>query len=319
MNHGAGWQPEDVSVVDLDRDGQDDLAVAAVRDHAIVVLWGTGPRTFTSSQLFNSVGDPQSLVTLDMDGDCAADATVASPADGELLYMPGNGQGGFGAVQTALTANAPHRLVAVDFNHDMSADLAIADRGDNTVIILRNDAPACAQFIVRRSTDPSTVATSAPHRLIGGGPFDDDEGTLNDGTFYFYTLENLGGLPAMISVHPNTVLNAVRLGFNDGDPFSAGADDERSTVTVVEEELEGGAMAATVTVFPRDANGTGIGLGCAINIDTTALYPGVLDGSLTDRGNGTYTFRVVAPVPGASQVVVTVEGTTLDAQPMIWF
>lgn len=323
VTYGAGLDPEDVSVVDLDQDGLLDLAIAALADHAIVVLWGTGPRTFSpptsQSHFFAASGDPQSLVTLDMDGDCVADAVAASPATGEVLFMPSNGNGGFGAPHVVLTGNEPQRLIAADFNGDLSPDLAITDRAANKVIIVTNETLACGAFVLRRGTDPATVAASEPYRVIGQSPFDDDEGTLSDGTFYYYTLEHSNGLPVSLSAHPNKVLDAVRLGFNDGNPLNASVDHDRSTVTAAPEELPGGVMAARVTVFPRDANGTGIGTGCEIVIDAGALYPGMIDGTVTDLGNGAYTFRVVPSAPGSALIVVTVEGTMLDDQPMVGF
>ena len=319
--YGAGDEPEDVSVLDLDRDGQLDLAIAAVRDNAIVVLWGNGPRLFSpptsSNHFFTTGGEPQSLVTLDIDGDCEPDAVAASPETGEVHYLPGDGQGGFGAPQVILNANRPQRLVVNDFNRDLRPDLAVVDRAANNVTILMGENPACGVFALRRSTDPATVASSQPYRLIGLGPFDDDEGTLSDGSFYYYTLEHVGGLAAPLSVHPNKVLDAVRIGFNDGDPLSAHPDDQLSKVTAVVEELETGGVAAMVTVVPRDLNGTGVGLGCDISIDTNALYPGTLDGPVQDLGNGIYEFRVLLPAPGGALVKVTVEGMTLADQPLI--
>lgn len=320
--YGAGNEPSDISVVDLDQDGLLDLAIAAIADHAIVVLWGTGPRTFSpassQSHFFAANGDPQSLVTLDMDGDCVADAVAASPATSDVQFMPSDGNGGFGAPQVVMTGNEPQRIVAADFNRDMSPDLAITDRAANTVTIFANETLACGAFVLRRGTDPATVAASEPYRMIGDSPFDDDEGTLTDGNFYYYTLTR-NDVPVAISVHPNTVLDAVRLGFNDGNALNAPVDHDRSTITVVPEELPGDVMAARVTVFPRDANGTGIGTGCAIAIDAGALYPGTLDGPITDLGNGAYTFLVVPSAPGSALIVVTVEGTLLDDQPMVEF
>jgi hypothetical protein len=204
-----------------------------------------------------------------------------------------------------------------DFNRDLSADLAVADRIANSVTILMGDTPACNLFALRRSTDPATLASTPPYRLIGLGPFDDDEGTLSDGSFYYYALEHLGGLPAPLSVHPNKILNAVRLGFNDGDPLSAHPDDERSRVTALVEELETGGVAATVTVVPRDLNDTGVGRGCEMSLDLSALHPGILDGPLQDLGNGAYSFRVVLSAPGSALVRVTVEGLSLADQPLI--
>jgi hypothetical protein len=164
-----------------------------------------------------------------------------------------------------------------------------------------------APFEVRRQSDqPALVRTAPVHAVSTFGPFDDETGSLTDGQNRFYVVDDVAGASLLLSVTKNHVLQAVRLGFDDGDPNSADVDVLSSTVTVTPAAIPAdGVTIATVRIVPRDANDVALGAGLDVVIDVDALWPGTPLGAVVDHGNGTYTVSVLSWTEGLGQVVAT--------------
>lgn len=178
--------------------------------------------------------------------------------------------------------------------------------------------PAAAPFAVFRATDPASVSSAPMQAQPMVAPFDDASGTLSDGNTYFYVVRNGQGADVPLSVQKNAVLDAVRLGFDDGDPASATVDRIASSVSVVPSSIPAdGASMAIVTVVPVDMDGVPLGTGLAVVVDAVALLPGLVAGNVRDEGDGSYSLAVLSSTPGAGNVVVEVEGTTLSSQPLL--
>jgi len=123
-----------------------------------------------------------------------------------------------------------------------------------------------------------------------------------------------------LSVHPNDHLNAVRLGFNDGDPTSANPEPSLSSVQATPDTLPADGMTvALVVIVPRDADGVELGSGLSLSVDEFQLLPGVLAGPVEDLGNGSYRFPLASTTTGAGIASVTVEGILLQDAPSILF
>ena len=80
-----------------------------------------------------------------------------------------------------------------------------------------------------------------------------------------------------------------------------------------------GTSFATVTVVPRESDGTPIGAGCEVSVDPASLSPGAQAGHRKDNLDGSYTFRVASTGTGTGSVVVTVDGVVLASQPAVTF
>jgi hypothetical protein len=188
------------------------------------------------------------------------------------------------------------------------------------VVLLNNAVQPCTSFGVRRSTDPSTVRSTALHALPLTSPFDDDPGSLSDGQFYFYVVESAAQMPLRLSVHPNFSLDAVRLGFNDGNPASADPEPGLSSVQATPDTIPAdGVAVAMVVVVPRDADGVELGSGLSLSVDQGQLLPGVLAGPVEDLGNGSYRFPVASTTGGVGTASVSVEGVLLLDAPSVLF
>ena len=106
----------------------------------------------------------------------------------------------------------------------------------------------------------------------------------------------------------------------DDDGLSAPVDASLSTISLDAAVLPAdGASAATLTLVPRDSNGTMIGSGCQIGLNELQLHPASLAGPVKDNRNGTYTIRVVSAEAGSVNVRTIVEGVELIDELQIVF
>jgi len=187
------------------------------------------------------------------------------------------------------------------------------------LLAVASDGALGAPFELRRQSDqPALVRTAPVHAVATSAPFDDEAGSLTDGQTRFYVVVDVAGSPLQISVNKNDVSQAVRLGFDDGDPTSAAVDIARSTLSVAPATIAAdGVSTATVTIVPRDADGVALGAGLDVAIDVGALWPGTPRGAVVDHGNGSYTLTVVSWTEGFGLALATVEGRVLTDAPEI--
>jgi hypothetical protein len=298
-----------------------DLLTANWHAGDVSVLLGNGHGGFSPPTSF-PVGDrPTGMSHGDFDGDCVYDLAVSLFGTSEVVILLGDGVGGFGYPDPFAVGTNPTAMVMEDFNGDLRFDLAVANTNDDDLSVLLNDSPlSCSSFVVRRSGDPRTVREAPAHESVTRGPHEESRGVLGDGFTYYYVMEHGGGVPLRLSVHANVTMDTVRLGFDDGDAYSAPAHAGRSQLSVLPATIPAdGETAATVTFTPRDYSGVPLGTGLDVSVDEDALRPGQLAGPLQDRGDGTYSFQVVSTSTGTGRVRVTVEGGDLAQEPTIGY
>jgi hypothetical protein len=126
----------DMSIGDVDRDGNQDILVANDVTNVISIHFGNGDATFTSNpddtiQLANS---PNSIELFDVNRDGALDILLTMENPHEVKIFPGNGDGSFTDTGTAVSVESPPSSVtAAKFDADNILDLAVA-HGDTGAI-----------------------------------------------------------------------------------------------------------------------------------------------------------------------------------------
>jgi hypothetical protein len=179
-------------------------------------------------------------------------------------------------------------------------------------------ARAAGPFQVRRAATGEAVCGSAPLATIATAPYDGDTASLMSPTDYYYGVYDASGAALEISVQMNPMTQAIRIGFDDGNPASAAVDAASSTVDVAPAEIRAdGLQMASITIVPRDANGVLLGRGLSMSIDSSLLWPAHLSGPIVDLGDGSYAVTAVASVPGTGAVRVVVESVSLAPLPTI--
>jgi hypothetical protein len=120
----------DIATADLDRDGDDDIAVGS--DRATVLL-ATGDGGFAAPREYapSSGGSAQELALGELDGDGDTDIAAGPEA---LRVLLGNGRGAFTADPGAFPPGGTRAIVAADLNGDGLDDVAQADFGITTYL-----------------------------------------------------------------------------------------------------------------------------------------------------------------------------------------
>jgi len=318
----TGKDPKSLLAVDLNQDGVLDLVTANKGDSSVSILHGTGTGTFASAVDHAVEGASSGLAWGDFDGDCVADLAVTNgQPTGRLGVLAGDGSGSFWPVESFDVGASPKAMTSVDLDGDLKMDLVITQAaGAEAVVLLNDSAQPCTSFGVRRSGDAATVRSAPVYAMPLVSPFNDAPGTLVDGQLYFYVVENAAQTPLRLSLHADYTLDAVRLGFNDGDPASAGTDPTLSSVQTTPDTIPAdGVSVAMVTVIPRDADGVELGTGLSLSVDEFQILPGVLAGPVEDLGDGSYRFPLASTVTGVGVASVSVEGTLLQDAPSVLF
>jgi hypothetical protein len=134
--------PEALTAVDLDGDGDRDLAVANDLSNDVTILKNDGAADFTQpASSPEAVGEfPRALAAADLDGDGDADLAVANYF-GAVTILRNNGAANFNEPETSPepVGFGPDAVAAADFDGDNKPDLAVANNNSNDVTILRND------------------------------------------------------------------------------------------------------------------------------------------------------------------------------------
>ncbi|MEJ7812279.1 MAG: VCBS repeat-containing protein, partial [Gemmatimonadaceae bacterium] len=137
----VGREPADVEAIDLDRDGDADLAFANHETSAVTVLLNDGRARFTAARgsPFETGARPHvhGLATGDFDGDGWTDIAVESADTKEVRVLRGGPQG-FGEATGIAIGTMPYsRLGAADVSGDGHPDILVPGHGDSTVRVVQ--------------------------------------------------------------------------------------------------------------------------------------------------------------------------------------
>lgn len=116
----VGEQANGVAVVDVDRDGRDDLVVS--HETGAVRVIRAGDEGFSQTALV-SVAGSAAVGARDVNGDQVPDLLVAASATPSVSVFAGNGDGTFAAPTMFVVTPAPAALAAGDFDGDGRYDI----------------------------------------------------------------------------------------------------------------------------------------------------------------------------------------------------
>jgi hypothetical protein len=129
--------PTDVVLVDLDGDGNIDVAFADRVLDAIVTMRNDGTGVFGEPVAFDVGDSPRAIVASDPDDDGDADLIVVSSSSSELDIRLNDGRGGFARSSTIILESTPYQVATLDFDGDGTTDIVAA--GDGGVVIVGLD------------------------------------------------------------------------------------------------------------------------------------------------------------------------------------
>ena len=161
VNYDAGSSPSAVSIVDVNGDGNPDLAVATADSHNVAILLGNGDGTFQPAMSFGAGVNTNSVAPGDFNGDGKIDLAVATTYSRSFSILLGNGDGTFQPDVSFGAGGYPYAVTAGDYNGDGKTDLIEANNLDNNVSVLLGNGDSTFQPAVNygTGTNPLSITT----------------------------------------------------------------------------------------------------------------------------------------------------------------
>ena len=135
--------PTSVTAVDLNGDGQDEIALTAAPGADILVSAPTINGMLGSFASYPGGPWPVAITAMDVDRDGHADLVAASNLGDSVTVLRGDGIGGFAASWSANGGPFPMDVGVADLDGDGIADLAVADQGpvegDSTAAVMHGN------------------------------------------------------------------------------------------------------------------------------------------------------------------------------------
>ncbi|MCH8011502.1 MAG: VCBS repeat-containing protein [Candidatus Marinimicrobia bacterium] len=137
----AGDGPRSAIFIDMDLDGNADLAVVNLFGSNISLIYGDGTGSFT---LQDSVAvmhkSPHNINYADFNGDNVFDVITVNRDSNTIGVFFGDGTGGLLSPTFYSTGSSPRWIAIADFNEDTLFDLAVTNHGDDNFTIFLGDS-----------------------------------------------------------------------------------------------------------------------------------------------------------------------------------
>ncbi len=178
VGYPASLSSRDITVGDLDRDGDLDLVVASqgttLANSTIDLYFNNGHGTFTRRTATGGSG-PTHLVLADLNGDGAPDLALSNYWTGaDVSVLLNTGTGTFGPQTRYPVGDRPSGIVAADLDGDGDLELAVAryDSGRNRAIVEVLVNNGAGRFV--RAPQPIVTVNSGQDPVLATADFNAD-------------------------------------------------------------------------------------------------------------------------------------------------
>jgi len=200
VDYPVGSGPFSVFSIDLDGDGDNDLATANIGDDNVSVLLNNGDGIFQTAAGYPTGSDPLSIFSIDLDGDGDNDLATANNASDNISILLNNGDGTFQMPNNYGAGDNPYSIFSIDLDGDGDNDLATANVNSSNVSILLNEGDGTFQTAVSygAGTHPYSVFSidldgdGDNDLATANGSSDNVSIILNEGDGTFQTAVNYG-------------------------------------------------------------------------------------------------------------------------------
>ena len=163
----VGEGPIALVLLDLNRDGQLDVATADAPMNGLVLLEGDGAGSLVETGFIATGPGPSGLAVGDLNADGAPDLVAAEPGAGGAAVSLGDGIGGFSPSSFIAVGSGPMGVALGDFDADGHTDAVFADEPAGQVVVLLGDGTGGFGA-------PAAFSTGSGPIAVVVGTFDDD-------------------------------------------------------------------------------------------------------------------------------------------------
>ena len=154
-------------VIDLDEDGDLDVASAAKATDELYWHENDGDENFSTHSIDDQIDAPWDLQVVDVDGDSDWDIVAVGEDDNSVVWYQNDGDEGFSKQQIDTNANGPYGVAAADLDADGNVDVLAASIGADAVYWYAQDADG--------NFDKQTLATGIDVGKVSTADLDGDE------------------------------------------------------------------------------------------------------------------------------------------------
>lgn len=165
-NCGTGKFPRTLSILDINRDGHQDMVAANVTDNTVSVILGNGNGTFQTAKAADVGYAPYSTAIADFDGDALLDIICVNEQGKSFSILLGNGDGTFITRSNHPVNDMPNTVIALDVNNDGFTDMITANERSANITVILNKSGGCFE--------------AAKHYDVGRKPADMAAGDFNN-------------------------------------------------------------------------------------------------------------------------------------------
>ncbi len=212
---------EEVSIGDLDLDGQPDIVTTSNVSSLFQVLQNTttvgvlNSGSFSAAQDFNSGPDNIAIAVGDLDGDGLSDVVTGNRGDFTITTMLNETSGStlsFGAPSSKAAGANPWGLELADIDGDGNLDIIASSQDDNELYIYHN------------ASSPGSLSFGGPQTFsLPSGPFQLELGDLSgDGKPEIVVASTGGGISVFQNQSSSGTINAASLGARIDYPSNNG-------------------------------------------------------------------------------------------------
>ncbi|WP_460502667.1 T9SS type A sorting domain-containing protein [Hymenobacter agri] len=196
----VGSNPYNVTVADVDNDGDLDLLSPTFGGASVSVRLNNGNGTFSGGSDPGVGSQPRSVTTADIDGDGDLDLLTANYNANSVSVRFNNGSGTFTGSTDYTVGSQPQSIATADLDGDGDLDFLVANGASDNVMVRMNDGAG-------NFSGGSTIS-------VGSLPFNVQTGDVDgDGDFDLLTA-NWGAASSTVSIRLN----------NGNGTFSGGSD-----------------------------------------------------------------------------------------------